>query len=604
VQHADAARLQVAQAPVIVEQLAVAAAIQADGHGVDGEIAPVEILLDRGAFDLRQLGRALVELGARGDKVERGRHAGGRVLVEDDLGGAEARMAAHPRAERAGEFLGHADGVPLDDEIQIQRRRAEQEVAHEPADDVQGIAHAVRHVPRGDQERAQTLRQGLLHAPPHTVHLGGIGAARAGRDDVRTGDDADEGAVLHHGHLAEVVLDHHPLDLFDRVVRVHVDGAGVHQAADGHLLQAVMQGAVDIAAGQHADQAVAVHDGKALVPVAAHQGGRLPRGHVRPDGVHIGGHDGKDGRLRSHLGGEEIQQGSGHGGVRAPGHQRGGGLRVPAPTEGPQDSRHVDGLRRRAGDDLHIPLALGEQEAAVRVVRGGQLVDEARQFVDIIVQHHGGDADAAALDGVELGSAGQARQDLPLGGSERRVQELVRHAEVGAVLQEPGGGVGIARGSGEVGEGARVLIDAHQEKGGPDGRQRCAAGADALDQQGAGGAGRLGLDGGALRRGLIQVVVDDMDRRARAHAAQRGDGVRVHQGDVRDRPAGQGVPLDEGERVRIERQKGAQVAVQLDGQDRHGLGSQQPGAVHGGQGVHVRALVRGDDLHAACRSHW
>ena len=44
--------LQVALAAVEIQQLAVALAIQADGHGVDGKIAAIEVLLDRAALHL------------------------------------------------------------------------------------------------------------------------------------------------------------------------------------------------------------------------------------------------------------------------------------------------------------------------------------------------------------------------------------------------------------------------------------------------------------------------------------------------------------------------------------------------------------------------
>ncbi len=69
VQDADVTPLQVAQAPEEVEQLPEALPAQGDGHGVDGEIAAVEVLPDRGDLHRGQGRRIFVELGARGGHI-------------------------------------------------------------------------------------------------------------------------------------------------------------------------------------------------------------------------------------------------------------------------------------------------------------------------------------------------------------------------------------------------------------------------------------------------------------------------------------------------------------------------------------------------------
>ncbi len=64
VQHAHDAALKVGQAAPVIVQFAVMVAIQAQGQGVDGEIAAVQIELDAAALNRWQGGRVFIKLGA------------------------------------------------------------------------------------------------------------------------------------------------------------------------------------------------------------------------------------------------------------------------------------------------------------------------------------------------------------------------------------------------------------------------------------------------------------------------------------------------------------------------------------------------------------
>src|SRR5690606_27918987 len=70
VQHADNPGAQVGLATVEVQKLPEMARVQADSQRVDREIAPVDVVLDAAALDLRQHSRRVVELGAGAGEID------------------------------------------------------------------------------------------------------------------------------------------------------------------------------------------------------------------------------------------------------------------------------------------------------------------------------------------------------------------------------------------------------------------------------------------------------------------------------------------------------------------------------------------------------
>lgn len=415
------------------------------------------------------------------------------------------------------------------------------------------------------------------------------------------GDDAHKAPLKDHRHLAQVVLEHDLLHLAHRIIGLHIDSAGIDIVAYGEFAQVVVDGAVDVAAGEHAHQALAIQHRKALVAVTPHQVGGIAHQHVGLERVHIGRHNltNRDGR-----GDLLLQRGPQVGlHLRQVGvlHQRGRGLAVAAAAERAQQLRHIHGVAGAAGDELHVVLELGQQDAGLGLKGVHNLVDERRELVHIAIEQHAGDGDNAAMHRLDRGACDEPGEHAALLGGQRPAEELADEGHIGALAEQPGGGFGIANGGGEVGERARVLVDAHQQQAGAHATERDPLLADARDQQRGGGAHRAALERGVGRQGLLPgVMVDDLHERVLIDAAQRGDALRVDQQQVRDAAVGELAPRQEGQLVAEQRHQVAHIAVELGGQ--HGLivRVQQTGCVQRSQGVHIRAFVTGDDLHVAC----
>ena len=130
VEHADRPRLEIAPPAEGIDEPAEVGALERDRHRVDREIAPEEVLADRGVLDGRQRRRRVVELGARGDDVD------ALVLAVEDDRRAELVMRAHTPAERVRQRLRKCDRVALDGDVDVEAALAEQDVAHRPADEV------------------------------------------------------------------------------------------------------------------------------------------------------------------------------------------------------------------------------------------------------------------------------------------------------------------------------------------------------------------------------------------------------------------------------------------------------------------------------------
>ena len=126
-QHAQDAGAQIGAGVVPLHDLVVG---QPDGDGVDAEVPPRQVLLDRSAeLDIGERTRPGVGLAARAGQVERepvGEHGRRPEPIVDGQRAADAlRRPARDRHR-----------VTLDDEVEFARGAAQQRVAHGPADDV------------------------------------------------------------------------------------------------------------------------------------------------------------------------------------------------------------------------------------------------------------------------------------------------------------------------------------------------------------------------------------------------------------------------------------------------------------------------------------
>ena len=104
---------------------------EANGHGVDGEVAPPQVLGQGSGLDPGERSGLVIGLAARGGQVEGpppGAH-GGR---------AEALVLAGVASQRGGQLTRHPAGVTLHGQVQVHRHPAQQQVAYRAAHEVHG----------------------------------------------------------------------------------------------------------------------------------------------------------------------------------------------------------------------------------------------------------------------------------------------------------------------------------------------------------------------------------------------------------------------------------------------------------------------------------
>ncbi len=109
-QDADGARLDVPHSPVRVEQLARRVG-QPQGHRVDGEVAPGEVVLDGGRLYARQGAGPRVGLAAGAGDVD-------AEAVAAQRGGPEAGVP-HDAIAGSGQAAGEDGGVALGCQVQV-----------------------------------------------------------------------------------------------------------------------------------------------------------------------------------------------------------------------------------------------------------------------------------------------------------------------------------------------------------------------------------------------------------------------------------------------------------------------------------------------------
>jgi len=276
VQHPDDALIQVAAAAIGIQQLAPPVGREPNRQGVDGEVTAMQVLLDAGTFDRRQGRRMLVEFGAGRDEIKRLRQVAFRLLAlcllaglrQNPLGRAEAPMAAHAAARALGQQLRQTNCIALHDQIDIEVGLAQEQVTHEAADHIKGVAQITGHsadlVQQVQQRRGQRARHRIgQRFRPNTDRS-------TLPDEIGPRHDAEQRARLRieHGNLAPVVIGHDLAQRRHGILRRHVNLACAHVAPDAMPFQPMMDGPVDLPPRQHADDARTFDHRKALKPVA------------------------------------------------------------------------------------------------------------------------------------------------------------------------------------------------------------------------------------------------------------------------------------------------------------------------------------------------
>ena len=308
-------------------------AVEAHGQGVDGEVAAVQVELDRPRLHVGQGRWPAVELLARRHKVDlrrpgqlghvgirrvgvrhprlpgvqHGQHifrrgADRRVHLprERPLGRAKALVAVQLAAETGAQFADEADGIPLNDDVEVGRRLPQQQVAHQPPNEVDGHLQPRRRLADHQHQRPQLRREGASQLPAQ------IALRRFGQrleqdvEQVSAGDDADRplpvaavGRFRQHRNLSPPLGGHELLDALNGVRRAHGNRPGAHDATDRLTAHLVAHGAVDRPPRHQPDHApLALIDHRvALVAVLLHQRGYVGHRRCRRHGQHAIGHD-------------------------------------------------------------------------------------------------------------------------------------------------------------------------------------------------------------------------------------------------------------------------------------------------------------------------
>ena len=213
-QHADPAGDEVAPAAERIEQPAEVVAPKGGSHGVDREVAAVQVVPDGRVLDGRQRRRRVVELGAGGDDVD-----ALPVAVEHD-GGAELLVGAYASVELLRDPPRQRDCVALDRDVDVEAVLAEQDVADRAPDEVDavdGLAHGCDRV----EDRCEPLQAAELAGDG----LGGFGrrllrlAQRL--EDVAPRDHAGEPFAVQHRDPALRRGGQQPLQLGQARLLVH-----------------------------------------------------------------------------------------------------------------------------------------------------------------------------------------------------------------------------------------------------------------------------------------------------------------------------------------------------------------------------------------------
>ena len=156
VQHPEVPLPHIALAAEKIEKLTKAARGEVDGEGVDGEVAPIEIAPEGAAANGRKRARVLVALLARAGHVDViGLPPAWKIRAarEKNARSAEHLVGPCAPAKIRRQAPRQRDAVPLDHDIDVVVRYAEQKIPHEPTHH-EGRRSALR---RQDTDRSEYL---------------------------------------------------------------------------------------------------------------------------------------------------------------------------------------------------------------------------------------------------------------------------------------------------------------------------------------------------------------------------------------------------------------------------------------------------------------
>ena len=525
VQHPQRLVLEVAPAAEEIDQIEARLRSQADRQGIDREVAPEEVLPQ---------GRRL-HLGERRGlpvKLAPGRgHVDVEILGIDHHRREEGAMGAQPAAEGLGQEPGEFDPIPLDHHVQVPVLPFEQQVARETAHEIG--RHAVLARDGGDRldARQQGRREPPLHQPGHVLALfadalgpavdplleGGELAVQV-PEELHAGDEAERpprGRVPHQ-HEAGLARQHPLPHLLGRRLGRDPFELGRHHRRDRPRPQTVLEGGVEELPRHGPHHPALPLDRRGVDPPGVEAGlGPLDRG-LRRERMKGGDHQVARPRRRRQGCREKFQKPLPRfeqGGVLEPG-RGGGGMPSPA-GEFRQDGPEIHPFEMAAGDQRHpVPLAEeGEEERQIEHLQAAR--DERRQLLQVLPQLDLDDPHPVPADAVHLQPLGHAVEHVEPLGVERTHDEAPHRCQIATLLDQPGGGREVPRAGGGVGQGAGVLVDAHQQEVRLFRRAGHPAPSQLLGQQRRGRAGRRIDDApGELqvrRRGRVVVVGPDLD---------------------------------------------------------------------------------------------
>ena len=621
-QHLDAPLLEVVLAVEVVDQGGEPLRVEVHGHGVDGEVAAVQVELDRAVLHGRQGRRVLVVLEPGSGHVDPG------VVGEDHRGGAELLVGVHRAVALFGQEFGEADAVALDDHVDVGVRHVQEQVADETAGHVGVIVQSGRGLADLAQQDDGRPRQHLSHdvgqvagalhrrsfvAAQHIAAQGGRVVDQEA-EQVGAGDHPHQALAADHRDEPLAVADDQLLDVGQRAALRQGGDLGGHVVGHGQLAELVKDGLFRHPPGDHAEEplglaaalrvAAGAHHRQHGDVVAGHQAVGLVDGHLRGDVDHRRAH-----QLAGHLLGADLlvehpdQPFLGLGdGQLADGGGRGRGVTAAAEFAG--HGAGVDLGDAAAGDQVGALAHAQQGKQHVDVLHHHQPLDEHREVVHVVVQGELADHHADAADHVGDRLLLQLADEADLLRGQLPRDELGDDVQVGAVAQQPGRGGEILGAGGGVEEAAGVLVDAQGHQGGLRSGGHDALLLEEADEDGGGGA--EGLDPLQLAVQVVgagRVVVVEVDAHPRVLQAVAHPADALGQAGVDDDQPVHPVRVDVAdllEFVDVAEFLGEVVADRFflrPGEHQLGLRVEPLGGDHGRQAVEIGADVAGDDVH-------